>query len=191
MAAGTESPMQRGHHVVPLKTSWLRERLFRCWSSQQLVPLLGRDHFKFRRNLFAATVSKSTATAAPSPVVKYIQPAPTFQTAPATITRHEQGRHSRRVATVSGFFLRAGLQNLQECPRVLELRLAIGCCVFRFPSFPRLDHDAVVLSLARIPRACCNRTPCSSGLWASDLRFDVDEIRVAVNTRVCKVESPA
>ena len=34
-------------------------------------------------------------------VVKYIQPAPTFQTAPATITRHEQGRHSRRVATAS------------------------------------------------------------------------------------------
>ena len=47
------------------------------------------------RNPFAATISKSTATAAPAPVVKYIQPAPTFQTAPAPITRHEQGRHSR------------------------------------------------------------------------------------------------
>ena len=41
-------------------------------------------------------------------------------------------------------YLRAGLQSLQECPRVLELRLAVGCCVHRIPSFPRLDHDAVV-----------------------------------------------
>ena len=42
MAAGTESPMQRGHHVVPMETWWLQERLFRCWSSQQLVSLPGR-----------------------------------------------------------------------------------------------------------------------------------------------------
>ena len=48
----------------------------------------GRDRYqlRIRRHLFAATVSKSTATAAPAPVVKYIQPAPTFQTAPAKIT---------------------------------------------------------------------------------------------------------
>ena len=60
----------------------------------------GRDRYQLRigRNLFAATVSKSTATAAPAPVVSYIQPSPTFQT-----TRHELGRHSRRVATVSGW----------------------------------------------------------------------------------------
>ena len=100
MAAGTESPMQRGHHVVPMETLWLRERLFRCWPSQQLVSLPGRDikatqvSASIWRNLFAATISKSTATAAPAPVVKYIQPAPTIQTAPATFTRHEQGRHS-------------------------------------------------------------------------------------------------
>ena len=39
VAAETESPMQRGHRVVPMKTSWPREREFRCWSSQKLVSL--------------------------------------------------------------------------------------------------------------------------------------------------------
>ena len=52
----------------------------------------GRDRYQLRvrRNLFAATVSKSTATAPPAPVVKYIQPAPTFQTAPAKL--HDMNR---------------------------------------------------------------------------------------------------
>ena len=69
----------------------------------------GKDRYQLRigRNPFAATVSKSTATAAPAPVVKCIQPAPTFQTAPATITRHEQGRHSRRVTTASSWIQRS------------------------------------------------------------------------------------
>ena len=35
--------------------------------------------------------------------------------------------------------LRAGLQ-MQECPRVLELRLAVGCGVHRFPSFSSFLH---------------------------------------------------
>ena len=73
--------------------------------SHFLAVLSRQDRYQLRigSNSFAATVSKSTATAAPAPVVKYFQLALTFQTAPATITRHEQGRHSRRVATASGW----------------------------------------------------------------------------------------
>ena len=32
-------------------------------------------------------------------------------------------------------YLRTALQHLEEYARVLELRLAVGCCVHRFPSF--------------------------------------------------------
>ena len=37
-------------------------------------------------------------------------------------------------------YLRTGLQYLEEYARVLELRLAVGCCVHRFPSFSLFLH---------------------------------------------------
>ena len=84
--------------------------------------------------------------------------------------------------------LRAGLQSLREVQESSKLRLAVGCCVHRFPSFPRLDHDAVVFPWGGLlkPVATERRVVRVYGL-----RFEVDEIRDAVNTRVCKVESPA
>ena len=36
-------------------------------------------------------------------------------------------------------YLRAGLQCLQECPKVLELRLAVRCCVHRFLFFSHVS----------------------------------------------------
>ena len=37
-------------------------------------------------------------------------------------------------------YLRTGLQYLEEYARILELRLAVGCCVHRFPSFSLFLH---------------------------------------------------
>ena len=39
------------------------------------------------------------------------------------------------------------LQSLQECPRVFELRLEVGCCAHRFTSFSMFQH--VVLRPSR------------------------------------------